>query len=74
MIFKEIKAPAVNVEDPLVLKFREIIVESLVMLNIKIVSGLKFSFAKVREERNKKLAVKAPSIHPDINSINGWLL
>ena len=50
------------------------ILESMVMINIKIISSLKFAFAKVREDRNKKIIARAPSIHPDINSINSWLL
>ena len=44
------------------------------MANIKLISSLKFAFAKAREERRRKAVSKVPKIHADINAINSWLL
>lgn len=46
------------------------------MTNIKIISSLKFVFAKAAAEKKKKKTIKSklPSIHVDINNINAWLL
>lgn len=76
-MFKEINtSPQLHIEDPLIVKFKEIILEKTIMNNIKVISSLKFAFAKASKEKKKikVIVTKPPSIRPNINTINAWLL
>jgi hypothetical protein len=58
-------------------KFRELVIEKILMNNIKFVNSLKFAFAKASFElkRSKTAArPKSPWIQFDINVVNDWLL
>jgi hypothetical protein len=61
---------------PFVIKFRELVIERIVMTNIKTINSIKFVCARAAEEKKRQKTAKA-YLHPietDINSVNTWLL
>lgn len=68
-------AAIVDFSDPLVTKLRELVIEKILMTNIKMINSIKFIFAKAGEEKKKRKAEgELPIIDTDINAVNTWLL
>lgn len=57
------------------MKFRELVIEKTIMANIKMISSLKFLFARAAEERKRvKAGCCLPSLDTSMGAVNSWLL
>lgn len=77
LIHKEIKTTTIDYEDSSIKKFRELVIEKILMTNIKFINSIKFVFAKAGDLRKQAKAITLPQlpyIETDIGAINTWLL